>query len=82
MLRLLVTIAAACTLTGCGASETSLRLKALEQRVSELDEQTLKHYKHIAAHESVIMRMQRDEIDRIETHNAVMQERIRKLDGQ
>lgn len=82
MLRLTLTITVMCILAGCGGSEVATRLKALEQRVDELDEQTLKHFKHIAAHESVIMRMQRDEIDRIETKNAAMQERIRQLDSQ
>lgn len=82
MLRLTLAATVMCILAGCGGSDVATRLKALEKRVDELDEQTLKHYKHITAHESVIMRMQRDEIDRIETHNAAMQERIRKLDGQ
>jgi hypothetical protein len=58
----------------------SARLKALEQRVDELAEQTLIHNRDIAAHHTVITRMQRDDINHIERENEAIRERIRKLD--
>lgn len=79
MNRIWIAVVVLC-LAGC--SGESSRLKALEKRIDELDEQTLVHRKELTVIGKIISRMQADSIADGEARNEELREKLRKANDE